>query len=339
MDASGLSRYKTPLAVVTVLILIWAVLGALDVRNQTYRGYVTDGNNTITGIDDGGPADLAGLEVGDYIGSIGGIAVEDVRATAARGRATIGEVRTIEVERGGQVVSLDLRYVALTTNAALNYYGGIVVGILFLAFGVWAFLAAPNRATALLAALGISLSPALTVGPYFESASVRTAVGVVVFLVVTAGFAFLTHFLCVFPKKKRALERSNMIWVLYGPAIAVGLLAVWLLVLQPAATSSVNVFFRALFGLFVVAYFGTSLIAMLHSYFKASSRDRAASGLNLLLVGAVIGLGPSIVISIVGLVAPQVVVPGAQFLPLGVGLLPVLFAIAAVRGSRAQQVA
>ena len=59
----------------------------------------------------------------------------------------------------------------------------------------------------------------------------------------------------------------------------------------------------------------------------------------LLLIGAIVGLGPSLVISIVGLVAPQIVVPGAQFLPLGVGLLPVMFALAAVRGERSAQTA
>ena len=162
----------------------------------------------------------------------------------------------------------------------------------------------------------------------------RTAVGVVIFLLILVGFAVLTHFLLVFPTKKRALERHNMMVVIYGPAVLVGLLAAWLLVVQPAATSAVNVFFRVLFGLFLVAYFGTALFALIHSYVKASPQDRAGSGLNLLLLGAVAGLGPSLVISFVGLVAPQVVVPGAQFLPLGLALLPVTFAIAAVRGER-----
>ncbi len=123
-------------------------------------------------------------------------------------------------------------------------------------------------------------------------------------------------------------------WVVYAPAVVVSLLAFWQLVVQPAATSALNVSFRVVFGLFVVAYFGGALIALIHSYFKAQPQDRAASGLNLMLCGAVVGLGPSIVISIVGMVAPQIVVPGANFLPLAVGLLPVLFALAAVRESR-----
>jgi hypothetical protein len=327
-------RYKAPLLAVSVGILIWAMLGALDVKNQAFSGFVTDGNNTVTGVTQGGPADLAGFQVGDYIRSNGGIPVEDSRATVARGRAEVNEVRAFEVERAGQSVTLELRFSALPFDSALVFYGGIVVGVLFLVFGTWAFLAAPSGATGLLAALGIAFSPALSVGPYFTSASVRTAVGIVIFLLITVGFAFLTHFLLVFPKKKRSLERRGMTWVVYGPAVVVGILSLWLLVAQPAATSGLNVFFRTLFGLFVVAYFGTALIALIHSYLRASALDRASSGLNLLLLGAVIGLGPSVVISIVGLVAPQIVVPGSQFLPLGIGLLPVLFAIAAVKGSQ-----
>jgi hypothetical protein len=186
----------------------------------------------------------------------------------------------------------------------------------------------------LLAALGIAFSAAFMAGPYFASAAVRTAVGVVVLLMVVVGFAILTHFLLVFPKRKRTLERRGMTWAVYAPAVVVGCLSVWFLVAQPAATSAVNVFFRAMFGLFVVVYFGASLIALIHSFVKADARERAASGLNLLLLGAVVGLGPSLVISIVGLVAPQVVVPGAQFLPLLIGVLPVTLALAAVRGER-----
>jgi hypothetical protein len=339
MNNSELSRYKNPLLVVSVALLIWGTLGVLDVRNQTYTGYVTDGNNTITGVAEGSPADAAGLQVGDYIGSIGGIAVEDSRANALRGRAAVDEVRTFEVDRDGETISLEVSYAALPLNNALVTYGAIFVGFLFLVFGVWAFLTVPTKRTMLLSVLGIAFSVGFTAGPYFASATVRTAVGVVILLLIIVGFAFLTHFLLVFPKTKLMLQRHRMTWAVYGPAVVVGLLTVWFLVVQPAATSALNVFFRAVFGLLVVAYFGTSLIALIHSYVKSPPQNRAASGLNLLLIGAVVGLGPSLLISIVGLIAPQVVVPGAQFIPLGIGLLPVTFALAAVRGERSAQAA
>jgi hypothetical protein len=334
METLELSRYRKPLLVVAVVLVAWGVLGALDIRNQTYTGYVTDGNNTITQVTDGSPADAAGLQTGDYIRSIGGIAVEDLAAAVQRARPAINEVRTFEVARGGQVLSFDLAYAALPMSNALVRYGAVLVGFLFLVCSVWAFLTVPTKRTMLLSVLGIAFATGLMGGPYFSSADVRTAVGVVILLMIIVGFAVLTHFLLVFPKTKRILERRKMAWVVYAPAALVGCLSVWFLVAQPAATSAVNVFFRALFALFVVLYFGTSLIALIHSYVKADAQDRVASGLNLLLVGAVVGLGPSLVISLVGLVAPQVVVPGAQFLPLGIGVLPVTLALAAVRGER-----
>lgn len=57
LDESRLSRIRTPLLLVSVAVLVWAALGALDVGNFTYSGYATDGNNTITRVTEGGPAD------------------------------------------------------------------------------------------------------------------------------------------------------------------------------------------------------------------------------------------------------------------------------------------
>jgi hypothetical protein len=327
------------LLVFSALIFVWSVLGALDVRNFVDSGYATDGNNTITQITEGGPADRAGFEVGDYIRSIGGISVEDTRAATQRGRAEAGEVREFEVERDGRLVNLNLTYVPQSGAQLAAAYGIIVVGVLFLLSGVLAFVAAPGNATWLLALLGLAFASAFAGGPYFSSATIRTAVVGVTFVLITAGFAVMAHFILVASKKNRALERSRTLWLLYGPAALVCVLSCWLLVFQPPATSAVNVFFRFLFGLFVVAYFGTCLIALIRGYVKATPGMRVSRGLNLMMIGAVIGLAPSIVISAVGLVAPQVVVPGAQLVPLGIGLMPVMFAIAAVRGERAAQAA
>ena len=340
MEMLAVSRYRTILLVVTVVLLTWGVLGALDIRHQTYTGYVTDGNNTITQVTEGSPADAAGLATGDYIRRIGGIPVEDVSAGAQRGRPKIGEVRTFEIERKGRALSFDLSYVALPTNVALVGYAGVLIGLMFLVCGVWAFVAAPSKRTLLLSVLGIAFSPGFSVGPYFTSAAVRTAVGLVILLMVIVGFAVLTHFLLVFPQPKRTLTARTMTWAVYGPAVVVASLTAWLLVAQPPATSGLNVFFRALLGLVVVGYFGASLIALIHSYVRADARHRAANGLTLLLLGAVVGLGPWFVVALVGLIAPQVVIPGARlFLPLSVVVLPLTLAIAAVRGERSAQTA
>ena len=74
------SQYKTGLMVFAVLVIIWTILGVMDINKATQVGYNTDGNNTITQVYDGGPAKAAGLQVGDYTVSIDGISTEDAAA-------------------------------------------------------------------------------------------------------------------------------------------------------------------------------------------------------------------------------------------------------------------
>jgi len=335
MEAETAPRYKMALLVVSAVILLWGVMGAVDVRNLTHTGYVTNGSNTIIRVTEGSPADVAGLTSGDVIRSIDGISVTDTRAIGRRPRPTAGEVRSFEVERDGQTVSLELRYAAPTTNERFTAYGGILIGICFLVFGVWAYLTAPGRATALLAVLGLTFAPALTLGPYLASAALRAAVAAISFAAILVGLAVLLHFLLVFPRAKQLLQRRSVTWAIYGPAAVLALVAVWATALQPAAISESNAFFRLLFGLFEAGYFVISLTALIHSYVVASSQDRAAQGLYLMLVGTVAALGPLLLLVVVALLAPQVLLPGSQYFFLTLVFIPVTFALAAVRVGRA----
>jgi len=338
MEAETAPRYKMALLVVSAVILLWGVMGAVDVRNLTYTGYYTDGNNTVIRVTDGGPAHAAGLETGDVIRSIDRVPVTDTRALARQPRPTAGDVRTFEIARHGETLTLELRYAASPTGQRLTTYGGILIGICFLMFGVWAYLTAPGRATGLLALLGLTFAPAFTLGPYLASAALRAAVGAITFALIVVGLAVLLHFLLVFPTAKQLLQRRNMTWAIYGPAAVVALVAVWATALQPATSSASNVFFRLLFGLFEAAYFVIALIALIHSYIVASPQDRAAQGLNLMLVGTVAALGPLLLLVIVALLAPQVLLPGSQYFFLTLVLIPVTFALAAVKVGRAATV-
>jgi predicted metalloprotease with PDZ domain len=61
------STIKVPLAIFAVVVLVWGIMGFLDIGKATQVGYDTDGNNTVTQVYSGGPAEAAGLEVGDFI--------------------------------------------------------------------------------------------------------------------------------------------------------------------------------------------------------------------------------------------------------------------------------
>ncbi len=328
-------RHRTKFLALAAVVLLSGLGGVMDIGNQTTTGYQTDGNNKVIQVTPGGPAEAAGLHVDDMITSIGGIAVEDTKAQTARPRATIGEVRTYEVMRDGTAVSLDMTYAALDGTPLMLAYLGTVVGLCFLLFGLWAYLRGPTPATTLLAILGLTFGLAFLGTPYFESLTIRNLVGAVVVTTVLMGFAVLLHFLLTFPTRRPFMEKGNATKILYGPAILVAALIIWVNVFQPDATSTLNLFFRTVIGLFFVGYFGLSLLTFLRSYASAPPETRSSDGLNLMLVGVVLGLGPSVVSGVVGLVSPSTILPGSQYYFLLLGLIPITFAMATTKAQSA----
>ena len=324
-------RYRTKFLAFAAVILLSGLGGVMDISNQTMTGYQTDGNNKVIQVTPGGPAEAAGLQVDDMITSIAGIGVEDDKAQAARPRAAIGEVRTYEVMRNGSAVSLDVTHAELQGTPRMLAYLGAVVGLCFLLFGLWAYLRGPTPATTLLAILGLTFGLAFLGTPYFESLTIRNLVSAVVVTIVLLGFAVLLHFLLAFPSRRPFLGRASATKILYGPAILVAVLLIWVNFFQPNATSTLNLFFRIVIGLFFVGYLGLSLLTFLRSYASASTEARASSGLNLMLVGTVLGLGPSVVSGVIGLVSPSTILPGSQYYFLLLGLLPITFALATTK--------
>ena len=321
---------KTLFMGVGALIVIWGAIGAFDVGNLTYTGFQTDGDNTIIQITSGSPAEAAGLQVGDYIRSIDGISVEDTRALIQQARPEIGEERVFIVERGGETVEATLQYAGLPGNQKGVTYGATLIGLCYLFFGLWAFSSAPTRSTKLLALLGLLFAPAFVTGPYISAAGLRNFIGGLITTAIIIGFAVLLDFVVSHTSRK---EPSRQ-WV-YGPALLVALITIAFLFFQPASTSGLNVFFRTMFGLFIAAYFGLALIAIIRNFVKASPAERSADGLGLMLLGTLIGLLPVTFSSIVGLIAPSVVLPGSQYYFLTLVLIPITFALAAIRSARA----
>ena len=84
------TKYKPALVTIAAVIAVIGLLGLLDVKNLPYAGYFSGPGNDVVRIFPGSPAETAGLEVGDVVKSIGGIAVTDTRASSRRARAEIG---------------------------------------------------------------------------------------------------------------------------------------------------------------------------------------------------------------------------------------------------------
>lgn len=331
-DAQG-AKYRNLFLIVSVILLVLGALSAMDVKNQTYTGFQTDGNNKVTMVEEGGPAAAAGLQAGDVLTSVNGIAVTDTKGFFNLHRATVGATRPYVVQRGGQAVTFEITQAALSTRYVYVARAVTLLGLCYLGFTLWAYFSAPGAATVVLAWFGLSFGQSFLGTPYFESPVVRNAISTISTSIVLLGIAALVHFLLAFPTRRPLLERPSGTKLLYGPAIVVSLVNIGFSILQPDSTSGLNIFFRTLFTLLIAGYFLAAIVVLFRRYGAATPADRAAHGLGLMLAGAIIGLGPLLVLQIVTLLSPSTFLPQSQFYFLTLGLIPIAFSIAAVRSA------
>lgn len=335
MNDQKFSKYKTAFVVAAALIALLEIPGARDVRNQPYSGFWTDPTDTVIKVFPDSPAQQAGFLRDDHIISSGGIDLKDSKALAQRPRAKIGEARTYVVERGGQNLNLDLTFAGLPAREVVLSFAGAIVGFCFLIFGLYAYWRVQNQSTTLLALVGMCFGLAFVNMPYLSSYALRTVFGSITITLVVLGFAFLLHFMMGLPKAKAFLSKKNVMFWLYGPAVLVALLFLFLIIYRPEATSALNTAVNIIVGLFVVVYLGLAVITMVYSYAKSTSQERAANGLHFVLVGTVVGLAPYIIAAIVGVLAPKLVLPGVEFYTLSMVLIPIALALATLKKEHA----
>jgi len=318
---------------IAALVGLLQILSVVQMPDHPYSGYRTDTNRVVSDISHGGPAERAGLRIGDRITHIGGIAADDARTLGAQPRASVGESRDIVVDRNGRRVTASLTYGSLPTMDKIAYLTSSLTGLCFLGFGVWAMLRIPRASTTLLALAGIGLGAAFVNMPYFDSPTARAVQDALLVPAAMFGFVFLLHFLLVFPVPKRLMANRLSLPAIYAPPVLVAtgyLLATWLAAGRTDGLGA-SLLTAALIVVFVA--FALSVAALVHGYATAAASFRAAWGLNTLLVCVVLGLAP-VVATAVALVAPRVELPGAEYYDVVWVLIPFALARAAVRHAR-----
>jgi len=319
---------KTTFTILGAFVAIWAVLGFMDVSNNTTTGYSTDADNAVTTISEGGPGEAAGMEVGDVVQSVDGIDIEDSRALSRRPRATVGQVRTIVVDRGGETVDLSLTQAAQSSSQKVNSYIGILLGVVFLGMGLWAYFTTGTRAAYLLATAGVLFGVVFAGGPYLGTSALATIATVVGVVCIAMAFAVLLHFMIVFPDGTEPDKR----WV-YGPAALVGLLLAGLIVFEPDTSGGFDTVLQGVLFVWIVGYLGMTLFKMFRTWSRASAEDRSRHGLNALVIGTGLGLGLLLVSVVISIVLPSVTLPGAQWFVLALALVPICCGAAVVKSA------
>ncbi|MDH3744697.1 MAG: PDZ domain-containing protein [Acidobacteriota bacterium] len=326
-------KYLNVFLLISGIAIVFGLFGLGDISKAPHSGLVIGPNNSVMKVAPESPAESAGLQEGDVVRSIGGIAVEDTKATVRRPRAEIGEIRTVVVERNGERLEFDVTYGAQPSRLRVVFVLSAVIALCFLGFCLWAYGAAPSPTTLILALFGLLFGLSFLPAPYSKSFMLRTLGGALVTVLIVMGFAVLVHFLLLFPKRRAFLDKPWAQRVLYGPAIAVNVLLLFFNLVQPDFTGGIKAVILVATGLFVVGYFGWALVLMVQSFVRASGAERSSHGLTLMLLGTLIGLLPVIASSLA--IRLSVLLPGGQYYGLALGLIPITFALAAVRKYRA----
>lgn len=329
MDAN---KYKTHLTIFGALVAIYGIFGWLDVGNYAQGGWNTDRNNAVTQVLPGSPAEAGGLMAGDQLISLGGIAVSDAKAQSRRARPKIGETWEFVVERDGQELSLNVTFGEPVAQRKLLAHAGFLVGFCFLVFTMRAYLQRQTPSTAALALAGTMFSFVFITGPYFDSYTLRSIANALETLIVFLGIPSILYFLLVH-FGSAYLGKPNAKRMLYAPGLAVGLFIAWRIFATPEATDALNLFSSIFVGGVALFYLVASLLTVYKNYSAASPSDRDSKGLNLMLLGALVGMLPPVVTIVTGIIAPQLVLPGQPFYFLSFVLIPITWSIAVLKGA------
>ena len=120
--------------------------------------------------------------------------------------------------------------------------------------------------------------------------------------------------------------------MLYAPGLAVGLFIAYLIFATPEATSGLNIFTTAFVGVVVAFYLLSCLVTVFKSYSGSSVAERDSQGLNLILIGTLAGFILPLLVTVIGIFAPQVVLPGQNFYFLTFILIPITWSMAVLKG-------
>ena len=320
------------LIIVAILFIIWGILGLMDAKNYSYSGYSTDGNNTITRVRAGSPAEAAGMQVGDVMKSYDGINVTDSKAFSKRKRTEIGQTVEIVVDRNGEEQALQVTYTARPDKNSNLTIAAFIMGLLFVVLGLYVHIKKKTALSYAFAVFGLLFGFIWFNGPYINPGFLRELINSISIAIVMFAFVALARFILQYPPESSFLNGGNSRWT-YVPA-AVIVVIIWILnFVQPDSTSTLNVTLNILFYVVIVFYFLIALITLINKYSKANSETRSSTGLNQMLWGAILGIVPFLILFTINRISPTTVLPGNDYIFLTFAFIPIFFSAALLKKS------
>jgi membrane-associated protease RseP (regulator of RpoE activity) len=136
MKIANYSRFRFLFAAMAAVALVLAVIGIADISSTPYSGYLISTDYRIIRVAPDSPAAMAGMQVGDSIIEIAGIATGKLYKLSKQLRPGIGEYQKIAVLRGQEGHELTLRQVALPFKEWFLAWGKNLVGVIMVAVGL-----------------------------------------------------------------------------------------------------------------------------------------------------------------------------------------------------------
>jgi hypothetical protein len=329
-----LSKNKSLLMLAGILFIIWGIFGLMDAKNYTYSGYQSAGDYSIIKVDPGSPAEAAGMLVGDVIKSSGGIAITDSKELSKRERTKIGEVRTFVVNRNGADVTLQLTYAAMQGKDNLLNIVSFFLGLLFVVLAYYVYHTLNTELSFALALFLLTFGCNFFGGAYIEPGMLSNIVNSINSAILMFSFAFLAVFILQYPPKSKFLDSDINRKMLYVPAILLIIMFTVLNFAKPEGSSSLNSIVRIILGVVIILYFVLALLTLIQKYRNADAQVRSASGLNHMILGAMIGLLPILIYFSINTIMPKIILPGNDYLFITFGAIPIFFTLALLQQSK-----
>jgi len=328
------ARYKMLFSLLAAIVFIWGVVGTLDIKNIPYSGYVLSPDRVVTIVREGSPAALAGVKVGDTVTRVNDIAIADFGSLAAQQRPSIGSDGSITVKRGETEPTLTFKYGSQPTVDLIANFGAVTLtGLAFLILGLMVYLKKPTRLSTMFCIVSLLFALALFNNPYFASSVQRRLIGGALTFLVAILFAVVLDYCLNFPSTKKIIAGHSWLrHAIYVVVGAFGLMIATIIITTPTITPVRSMLVSVAFSLVFGGYILLSVIAVVHSYLKATTEERSATGLNLMLLGMVIGFGPLLLSILVHTISPHMGdLPGERFYGITLLAIPIGLAMALMK--------
>lgn len=312
--------------VLSSVFLLWGIFGLMDIKNQTYDGFGTNDFEVIR-IEEGGPAEQAGLKVGDILLQSDGVSVKDYKELDKRPRATVGQTRTYLVERAGEEKTIALTYAALPQKNKTDRYIQFVIGLLFI---LLPSVVTSKSNSDLKVSLGLSMTTfgfLFLDGPYFENGPLKDFIDILGIAIITFALTYLADYLLKYAPQS-SITHKKAYRLMFSPMLLILVVILILTIIKPDYSAALNTGIQALFTVFFLSYLGISIVTLIRKFLRTESAKRKQYGLDLMLVGVCFSLLPLFILFTINTINPGAEIPGEDYIFMGFTLIPITFSVA-----------